>query len=51
MVNITRIAIYENGGYKIDLKENKTSKSNFKFIFDIVVPKLLAIRSKCLFEI
>ena len=37
MVNIARIAIYENGGYRIDLKENKTSKSNFKFIFDIVV--------------
>jgi len=37
MVNITKITIFKNGGYKIDLEENETSKSNFKYIFDIVV--------------
>ncbi len=33
MMNITKILIYQEGGYKIDIEKNKTQKANFKFIF------------------
>ncbi len=33
LINITRITIFQEGGYLIDLKKNETRKTNFKFIF------------------
>lgn len=36
MMNFTKINIFKEGGYKIDLKKNETKKANFKFIFYII---------------
>ena len=36
MMNITKITIFQEGGYKIDLKKNETKKANFKFIFYVI---------------
>lgn len=36
MMNITKILIYQEEGYKIDIEQNETRKSNFKFIFYVI---------------
>jgi hypothetical protein len=44
MFNTSKITIFENGGYEINLKNNITKKSNFKLIFSMMVsllPKVL----------
>jgi len=41
--NLTKISIYQNGGYKINLKNNITKKANFKFIFTHIVESLYKI--------
>jgi len=33
MMNISKITIFQEGGYKINLEDNQTSKANFKYIF------------------
>lgn len=40
MMNITKITIYSEGGYKINLEKNETIKSNFKFMFTIITDLL-----------
>jgi len=36
LLNLTKISIYLEGGYDIDLSTNLTIKSNFKFIYSLV---------------
>ncbi|MCP4179249.1 MAG: transposase [bacterium] len=44
MMNITKMTIFLEGGYCINLDENTTKKANFKFMFSIIfdlIPKIL----------
>jgi len=44
MMNITKILIFQEDGYKIDIEKDKTQKANFKFIFYVVfdlIPKII----------
>lgn len=36
MMNITRILIFQEEGYKIDIEKDETQKANFKFIFYVI---------------
>ena len=37
MMNLTKMSIFLEGGYKIDLDKNETRKSNFKFIYSLII--------------
>ena len=36
MMNISKITIFQEGGYRIDLEKNETNKANFKYIFTVI---------------
>jgi hypothetical protein len=47
IMNIAKMTIFLEGGYKINLDENTTNKANFKFIFSIIfdlIPKIMKSR-------
>ena len=44
MMNITKMTIFLEGGYFVNLKENTTKKANFKFILSVIfdlIPKIM----------
>jgi hypothetical protein len=44
LMNITKMTIFIEGGYEIDLNKNTTKKANFKFILSVIfdlIPKII----------
>ncbi len=53
MMNISKITIFQEGGYEIDLEKDETRKANFKFIFYVIfdlIPDIIKNKTKSVIE-